>query len=338
MTLTPPPEWAAHAALWTAWPADAELWMDNLASAQAEVAAMIRALASPGPDGRPGDRVRVLASGPLAVLSAEQAVGDVAEVIAAPYGDIWLRDTGPIFTSRRSCQRFRFNGWGGKYELDHDDSVGARIAALAGAELTENDFVLEGGAIDWDGAGTCLTTRECLLNPNRNPGFDRSAVETGLADTLGLERVIWIERGLANDHTDGHVDNIARFVAPGTVVCLSPADSDDPNSDVMGEIAETLRTSVDARGKRLTVVAIPGPGFVEAEDGRAAPASHANFIIGNAAVIVPTYGTPTGEAAVEALRPLFLGRRVVGCSARHLLSGGGAFHCITQQQPAEGGR
>lgn len=330
----PPPEWAPHAAIWTAWPADEELWLDNLAPAQAEVAAMVRALAADGPGGKSGDRMKVLVHGPTAMLSAEKAIGEHAELIDARYGDIWLRDTGPVFYSNDRCALFTFNGWGGKYVLDHDDQVGAFVAIEAGADAVRWDAVLEGGAVDWDGEGTILTTRECLLNPNRNPLMTQDDVRTLLHDALGARAVLWIERGLLNDHTDGHVDNIARFVAPGVVVCQEAADADDPNAERLDEIAAFLKSQRDARGRMLQVVRIPSPGLVENEDGDIVPASHMNFLIGNATVVVPTYGTHSAQKAVEALKPLFPGRHVVGLPSRHILSGGGSFHCITQQQPA----
>jgi agmatine deiminase len=332
--LHPPAEWTPHSAVWTAWPADGDLWLDNLEPAQKEVAAMIRALASPGPDGRPGDAVKLLVHGPEALLSAERAVGDLCEIVQARYGDIWLRDTGPIFSSGDQCSLFTFNGWGGKYVLDHDDEVSEFVARGSGAEFIRHDKVLEGGALDWDGEGTVLTTRECLLNPNRNPGMTEAKAEEFLRETLGMRRIVWIERGLLNDHTDGHIDNIARFVAPGVVVCQSPASPDDPNAERLDEIAAGLKGQRDARGRMLQVIRIPSPGLVEGEEGEPVPASHMNFLIGNSTVVVPTYGTPTAKAAVEALKPLFPGRAVIGLSARHILSGGGAFHCITQQQPA----
>jgi len=332
--LHPPAEWAPHAAIWTAWPADEELWLENLAPAQAEVAAMVKALAAPGPDGRPGDKMKVLVHGPTAMLSAEKLIGEHAELIDARYGDIWLRDTGPIFYSNDRCALFTFNGWGGKYVLDYDDQVGAFIAIEAGADAARWDRVLEGGALDWDGEGTILTTRECLLNPNRNPLMSEMDVKAMLHDALGSRNTIWIDRGLLNDHTDGHVDNIARFLAPGVVACQSPSGADDPHAERLNEIAAQLENQRDARGRMLKVVRIPSPGRVENEDGDVVPASHMNFLIGNSTVVVPTYGTPSAQKAVDALKPYLPGRNVVGLPSNHVLSGGGSFHCITQQQPA----
>jgi agmatine deiminase len=334
--LHPPAEWTPHKAIWTAWPCDADIWPGAFEATRREVAGMIRGLAAVGPDGRPGDQVRVLANGAESVASARAAVGDVADVVAAEYGDIWLRDIGPIFLDANSCAVFAFNGWGGKYIYDHDDSVSRRIASLAGVRMEAWDVVLEGGGLDWDGEGTVLTTRECLLNANRNPSMDEQDVEVFLSDALGVRRVIWIDRGLLNDHTDGHVDNIARFVSPGVVVCQSPTGADDPHAERHSEIAAALKGQRDARGRMLQVIEIPSPGRVLGLDGEIVPASHMNFIIGNASVVVPTYGTPSADTAIAALQKLFPTRKVVGAPANHILSGGGAFHCITQQQPAEG--
>jgi agmatine deiminase len=320
-----PPEWAPHKAIWTAFPSAADLWEDDLAPAQAEVASMIRALAG-------GDRVRVLAHGLEAVAAARAAVGDVAEVIDAAFGDIWLRDTGPIFDAAGLAHRFGFNGWGGKYALPGDDTVGDVIAARAGASVKRHAFILEGGAIEMDGEGTLLTTRQCLLNPNRNEGWDEAQAEQALRGALGVQKVLWLDEGLANDHTDGHIDNLARFVAPGVVVCQAP-HGDDPNADVLEEIALSLGAMTDAMGRRLTVVRVPSPGPIMDTDGLAIPASHMNFLIGNDTVVVPIY-SDSGDDAIRALAPLFPDRRVVGLSSTAILTGGGSFHCITQQEPA----
>ncbi len=323
-----PAEWGPHRALWTAWPSHADLWLDNLEPARGEVAAMITALAS-------GDRVRVLAAGAEAVRSARAMLAPgVADILDIPFGDIWLRDTGPIFADVEGepiALGFRFNGWGGKYLLDGDAGVASSIATAAGVHFVGLPFVLEGGAIEMDGEGTLLTTRQCLLNPNRNAGWTQADAEETLAGALGIRKVLWLDEGLANDHTDGHIDNLARFVAPGVVVCQSPWKQ-DPNAGVLDRIARALEAMVDAEGRKLQVVRIPGPGLVPNEEGAASPASHMNFIIGEKTVVVPIY-SDAGDDAVRALAPLFPGRRVVGHSSNAILSGGGSFHCITQQEP-----
>ncbi|MDX2233971.1 MAG: agmatine deiminase family protein, partial [Hyphomonadaceae bacterium] len=239
-----PAEWAPHRALWTAWPSRADLWEDNLEPARAEVGAMIEALAT-------GERVRVLAAGPEAVASARAALPANVDVIDMPFGDIWLRDTGPIFAETedgRVALGFRFNGWGGKYVLDGDADVAGAVATVAGVHFVGLPFVLEGGAVEMDGEGTVLTTRQCLLNPNRNPGWTQADAEAALKGALGARKVLWLDEGLANDHTDGHIDNLARFVAPGRVVCQGPWWN-DPNTKVLDAIARALEAMTDAEGR-----------------------------------------------------------------------------------------
>lgn len=326
---TIPAEWRPHKAIWTGWPSAADLWGEDLEPARAEVAAMIRALWD---EGR-GDRMRVLAHGREAEATAKLALGQSAEIIPAAFGDIWFRDTGPIFTGDGRALGFQFNGWGGKYILPYDDEVSARIALLAKADYKRHDFILEGGAIEMDGEGTLITTRQCLLNPNRNAHWTEEGAEVALKRALGVEKILWLDEGLMNDHTDGHIDNLARFVAPGRVVCQAPAGREDPNHDVLEEIALSLAGMRDAQGRKLEVIRIPSPGAVADEDGEIVPASHMNFIIGNSTVVVPIY-SGAGDDAVNALAELFPDRRVLGLPANAILTGGGAFHCITQQEPA----
>ena len=319
----PLPEWAPHAAIWIGFPSDAALWEDDLAPAQAEVAALATAIHADGA----GEAIWLVAADEAAAVEARR-LAPFATVIVEPFGDIWLRDTGPIIIgsgAERRAQGFGFNGWGDKYDLPGDDSIGQRLAAAAGLSYAKADWILEGGAIDGDGSGIFLTTEQCLLNPNRNPGFGRYEVEQRLANDLGATRVVWLGDGLENDHTDGHVDNLARFVAPGRVA-IPEAVEDDPNAPAYADGAELL---LDAD---LEVVAIPSPGLVE-QDGAMVPASYMNFIIGNAVVVVPQYGAPNDDAAVEALQDIFPDRQVIGLRADHLLTGGGSFHCISQQVP-----
>jgi agmatine deiminase len=332
-SITIPPEWAPQKAIWTAWPADAGQWAGDLVSPRRDVAALVGELATAG------NRVRMLVDGPEAERTARVAVGMAAELVPATYGDIWLRDTGPIFArvaGRSIALRFKTNAWGGKFELPADATVGDDIARLADTPVRRFDFVLEGGAVDHDGQGTVLTTRQTLLNPNRN-GWTRPQAEQALIEALGARRIIWIDEGLAGDHTDGHIDNIARFVSPGRVVCQAPAGPDDPNRDTLDAIASALQAATDARGRPLEVVRIPGVGLYRNSLGEIAPASHMNFIIANGVVVVPVYGTPSQPAALAALAGVFPGRRVVGVNSRGLLgagdAGGGSFHCITQQEP-----
>ena len=327
-----PAEWAKQKAIWTAWPADASEWNNDLNAPRRDIAALIEVLSH-------GNTVCVLVNGAEAQKSAHDALVPAAKIIPAKYGDIWLRDTGPIFARGPRgplALRFATNSWGGKYDLPDDATVGDEIAHHAGTEIRRFDFVLEGGAVDHDGEGTILTTKQTLLNPNRN-GWNKEQAEAALRFALGARKIIWIDEGLAGDHTDGHIDNIARFVGPGRLVCQSPSGSHDPNAGTLGHIARTLEGATDANGRKLDVIRIPGPGLYGNALGEVSPASHMNFIIANGIVVVPVYGTPTQGAALAALQNVFPDRKVVGVSSRGLLgcgtAGGGSFHCITQQEP-----
>jgi agmatine deiminase len=322
MTTPPPPEWAPHAAVWIGFPSHAELWLEDLAPAQEEVAAFARAVHA---DGR-GEQVILVCANEDAAAAA-RTLAPFATIEAQAFGDIWLRDTAPILTGDGDARSFRFNGWGGKYDLPGDDTIGQRLAAARGLATRACDWVLEGGAIDGDGAGTIVTTGQCLLNPNRNPALDKAAIEAKLASDLGATRIVWLGDGLIGDHTDGHVDNLARFVAPGTVALPEPAGEDDPNAAVYDDARRILTEA------GLTVAPIPSPGRVLRDD-EVIPASYMNFYIGNAAVVVPLYGAANDEAAVAAVQALFPDRTVTGFRADHILTGGGSFHCISQQIPA----
>jgi agmatine deiminase len=320
-----PAEWTPHDAVWIGFPSHAELWEDDLAPAQEEVAAFARAVRAGGR----GERVILVANDDEAAKAAIDLAGDSAEVVVQPFGDIWLRDTGAIVTvdtGGRRAARFGFNWWGGKYHLPGDEGVGARLAEAAGLAIDRHDWVLEGGAIDVDGTGLAVTTEQCLLNPNRNPGLIREDIERGLAAGLGITRVLWLGEGLANDHTDGHVDNLARFVGVNRLAIPMPAE-DDPNA----AIYEDAAARASAFGVEL--VRLPSPGLVEV-DGEAIPASYMNFYIGNTTAVVPIYGAPNDDDAVAAVQALFPDRTAIGLRADHILTGGGSFHCISQQIPA----
>ena len=324
MSQLPPPEWAPHEAVWIGFPSDPELWLADLKAAEREVADFAAAVHAGGK----GEQVWLVAAHEDAAAAARK-LAPFAEVIVEPFGDIWLRDTGPIVVGsgkQRRAAGFGFNGWGGKYELEGDEDIGERLGAAAGLPYAKADWVLEGGAIDQDGSGTVLTTEQCLLNPNRNPGLSREDVEMRLERDLGFERVVWLGSGLLNDHTDGHIDNLARFIAPGRVVVPAP-DRGDPNEAVYHDARRRL---CDAK---LDVVTLPSPGRIEGLEGDIVPASYLNFYIGNAAVVVPQYGAANDKNAVTILQALFPGRKAVGLRADHILTGGGSFHCISQQVP-----
>jgi agmatine deiminase len=323
-TLVPPPEWAPHDAVWIGFPSDPELWLGDLKPAEREVADFAKAVHAKGM----GERVVLVAAHDGAAETARK-LAPFAEVIVEPFGDIWLRDTGPIVLGCRGTRRaqgFGFNGWGGKYDLEGDQDIGERLARSAVLPFSRADWVLEGGAIDGDGSGAVVTTEQCLLNPNRNT-LTRKEVEERLQQDLGFERVVWLGSGLLNDHTDGHVDNLARFIAPGRIAIPTP-DRDDPNEAVYRDAARRLRST------KLDVVTLPSPGRVVDEDGDLIPASYMNFYIGNAAVVVPQYGAANDRAAVDVVQALIPDRVAVGLRADNILTGGGSFHCISQQLPA----
>jgi agmatine deiminase len=336
-----PAEWDRHEAVWLAWPSHEDLWGDALGPVRSAFTAFASAIADVEPaTGRPrGERLDILVPDAENEAAAKTALAGLgARFHRIPFGDIWLRDTAPVFLVGRRGMRasvsFGFNGWGGKYVLEGDDGVSARVAEAAGLPVFRFPWVLEGGSVEVDGEGTCLTTRQCLLNPNRNAGMSQEATEAGLRDALGCTTVLWLGDGLRNDHTDGHVDTLARFVAPGAVACMSSAGQDDPNRQVLAKIERDLRSFRDAKGRALRVTTIPSPGVVRDADGEAMPASYVNFYIANTTAVVPAYGVPNDEAARAGVAKLFPARRTVSVPARDLLEGGGAFHCITQQVPA----
>jgi agmatine deiminase len=326
-----PAEWAPHAATWVAWPSHPDLWQAHLAPVRAAFARMVSAIAE-------GEIAEVLVPDDAQEALAREALPEHnVRIRRVPFGDIWLRDTAPFFLTGAggACAtvRFAFNGWGGKYVLDHDDRVAERVAAIAGQRAFVNAFVLEGGAVDVDGEGTALTTRQCMLNPNRNGTVHEGEVESVLRGSLGVDKVLWLGSGLVNDHTDGHVDTVVRFVRPGVVIAMEALGSDDPNRDNLRALVRDLEALRDARGRTIDVVRIPSPGRVVEADGRIMPASYVNFYVANACVVVPTYGTPWDDEAVARIGALFPGRRALGVDARAILTGGGALHCTTQQQP-----
>ena len=325
MTARQPPEWAPHDCVWIGFPSHADLWEADLEPARAEVAAFARAVWAQGK----GEQVRIVVAEPDSVHSA-RTLAPFATIVQEPFGDIWLRDTGPILLKEgksRLARSFRFNGWGGKYELEGDDTVGLRLAESIGLNGERREWILEGGAIDVDGTGLAVTTEQCLLNPNRNPGMGKDEIERRLNADLGIERLLWLGDGLANDHTDRHVDNLARFVGEGRIAIPESAGADDPNAAIYAD------AHARARAFGLETTPLPSPGRVE-RDGEIIPASYMNFYIGNAAVVVPLYGAANDEAAVAAIGALFPGRVAIGQRADHVLTGGGSFHCISQQVPA----
>jgi len=323
MTVRFPPEWHPQDWLWIGFPHAAEEWPGFLEPAQAQIAAFANAVAESG------QQVRLLVRDEANAARARKLCSARVQLEQRIYGDVWLRDTGPLVVleqGKRSARRFGFNGWGGKYEMPGDETIGAELARDAGLEVVRCDWVLEGGAIDGDGTGLAVTTEQCLLGPNRNPHLSRADIEARLARDLGLGRVLWLGDGLINDHTDGHVDNLARFVAPGVLALPVATGRDDPNT----AIYTNARARAEAFG--LALRDVPSPGRIE-RDGRIEPASYMNFAITTHLVVVPTFGTAMDAEGVAAVAALFPDRDCIGLPADAVLAGGGGFHCASQQMP-----
>jgi agmatine deiminase len=328
-----PAEWSEHELTLMAWPVRLELWRDRLAEAKAEYATVARAIAAFEPV------LMVVAEG--GAQEVRDACGSGVAVIELPIDDSWMRDSGPIFVTgsggRRAGVDFRFNGWGEKFApYDHDDAMSEPLLAHLGIDRLPADLVLEGGSITVDGDGTLIATEQCLLHPSRNPSLSRAEIEERLREHLGVQEVIWIAHGLLEDHdTDGHVDNVAQFVAPGVVLVQTVDDPSDPNHEPMAENAERLRAARDARGRPLEVIEL---GVLPRSTVRGEPGvvPYVNLYVANRVVVVPTCGDdPHRDAEVLArLGSVYAGREVVGVPARTLAEGGGGVHCITQQVPA----
>ncbi|MDB6036264.1 MAG: Agmatine deiminase [Verrucomicrobiales bacterium] len=257
-----------------------------------------------------------------------------------PAYEPWCRDHGPIFLTRtknglheRAIVDWGYNAWGGKYPpYDLDDAVPQHVAKLRNLPLFSPGIVMEGGSIEVNGRGTLLTTEACLLNPNRNPQLTRIEIEQYLKDYLGVTHIVWLGDGIVGDDTDGHIDDLTRFVNPTTVVTAVEVDPEDENFELLQENLERLKTQTDQDGKPLRIVELPMPGRIEF-DGQRLPASYANFYIANGIVAVPTYRDPNDRKAVEILQSLFPDRRVLGIDSTELIWGLGSFHCISQQEP-----
>lgn len=325
-----PAEWEAHSATWLSWPKNRETFFEKLPQAEEAYLRMMAALAA-------NERVHLLVDDDgaeqrvLKRLADAQLSTENISLHRLPTVDVWMRDYAPVFVKRGSevaacC--FSFNAWGNKYDdLKQDAAVTRGIAQLLGMRCFEPGIVLEGGSVDVNGAGACLTTEQCLLNANRNPQLKREQIEQVLRDYLGLKRVVWLKRGIAGDDTDGHVDDIARFVGGNAVVCAVESNKADEN---YAALEENRRILVD---EGFDVIALPMPEKVASPWGRL-PASYANFYIANKVVLMPTYDCASDAKALETLRSLFQKREVVAINSEALLWGFGALHCVTMQQPA----
>jgi len=332
-----PAEWEPHEATWLSWPHDPVTWPDRVPKAEKAFQQMIKALA-------PGERIELLCNGEEVEARAREHLKGVANVRyhRVTVADSWTRDYCPTFVvkgkgSKRQlgAVKWIFNAWGNKYEtLLPDDEVGKWVARQVGCPTFEPGIVLEGGSIETDGEGTLLTTEQCLLNKNRNPGLAKGDLDRVLKDMLGVSSVLWLGDGIAGDDTDGHVDDVSRFVAPGVVLTAVEEDQDHPNHAPLAANFDRLQDMKDAKGRDLWVLEMPMPGDVRDDEGKPLPASYMNFYIGNAAVVLPVFGHKNDAKAKRTLEELFPDRKVVPIRCEDLVWGFGALHCVTQQQPA----
>jgi agmatine deiminase len=336
-----PAEWEPHAATWLTWPRPEGIsFPDKFDSVPPVYAELIRLLTQFEDvdlnvwDAGMEDSVRSL-------LRRHSTPLDRVHFHHFPAYEPWCRDHGPIFVvSERAGSRQRavvdwgYNAWGNKYPpFDLDDAIPQHVARLRGLPLFSPDMVLEGGSIEVNGRGALLTTEACLLNPNRNPQFNKRQIEQYLRDYLGVTAILWLGEGILGDDTDGHIDDLARFVNPTTVVTVVEEDPRDENYGLLQENLQRLRASKDQDGRQLRVLELPMPGLVEYK-GQRLPASYANFYIANQIVLVPTFRHANDAKALAVLQPLFPDRRVIGVDSTELIWGLGSFHCISQQEPA----
>lgn len=330
-----PAEWMPHAATWLAWPHDPVTWPGHVADAEEVFWQMIRALA-------PNERVELLVKD-LAIerkVQARMTTDNVSNVRLhrIPTADSWIRDYGPTFLKgpgdATACVDWIFNAWGNKYDtLLPDDGIPPQLDAIHGARRFEYPIVMEGGSIEVNGAGTVLTTEQCLLNKNRNPKLSRAEIEATLQETLGVDQVLWLHEGIVGDDTDGHIDDLARFADERTILAAVETDRKDENFPILRDNLERLRTFKDAKGRPFKIVKLPMPGPIGDAEGRL-PASYANFYIANETVLAPIFGHKNDAKALKILESAFATRRIVPVRCEHLVLGMGTIHCVTQQQPA----
>jgi agmatine deiminase len=334
-----PAEWVEHEAIWLSWPHDPESFGEGLPRVEHAYSRVIKEI-------HKTERVELFVTGePMRSRVASFLERDQIDLSRVRfhffgYADVWIRDYGPTFLLRKDAPRLGlvrwiFNAWGGKYEeLMGDTKVpNAMIPLLKDAAVFEPGIIMEGGSIEVNGAGTVLTTQQCLLNVNRNPGLKRVQIERKLCENLGVTNVVWLGEGVAGDDTDGHIDDIARFSNATTVLCAIEDSKKDPNYEPLKACYETLTRSKDQDGRLLDVIRLPMPSPVKDDDDRRLPASYANFYIGNGVVLAPVFNCDQDDKALEVLTKAFPGRRVAPIPCRDWVRGLGTIHCGSQQQP-----
>ena len=331
-----PAEWEPHAGTWLTWPRREGISFPDLYDRIPPIlAAMVRALAEDE-----GVFINVwdatMEAEVRSVLTQHDALNDRVEFHHHPAYEPWCRDHGPVFVvnaTQRAVLNWGYNAWGEKYPpYDLDNAVPEHIASVRGLPCFTPDMILEGGSIEVNGQGTLITTESCLLNPNRNPALDRAAIEQRLSDYLGVRKVLWLGEGIAGDDTDGHVDDLTRFVDAQTVVTAVEPDSQHPNHPPLQVNLQRLQAMCTQDGNSLRVIELPMPEPV-LDQGERLPASYANFYIGNRTVLMPAFGQSRDADAQAILQQCFPSRRVLPLDSTNLIRGLGSFHCLTQQEP-----
>ncbi len=328
-----PAEWEKHRATWLSWPKDPNTFPgDILPEVEATYVKMVGALAA-------GEEVKIMVNDDKIEARVKSLLGPDWDVSFHRLRtvDVWVRDYGPIYVRGNgvALTKWVFNAWGNKYDdLKPDDAAGDRMAASEGLPVFRPGIVLEGGSVDSNGRGTLLTTEQCLLNPNRNPKRSRKEIEEVLMENLGVGKIVWLKEGIEGDDTDGHIDDIARFVGPRTVLVATEASEDDLNRGVLETNHLILEGASDQDEKPLEVIQLPMPQRIDSEWGRL-PASHANFYVGNRAVLVPTFGGKSDSKALDIVGGIFPEREIAGIDCRALVHGFGTIHCVTQQVPLQ---
>ena len=332
-----PAEWHRHTATWLSWPHKEESWPGKIGMIYSRYAEFVKVLTE-------GEIVRInVADEQMTAFTKEQllAIGtdlNKVEFFPFPTNDAWCRDHGPAFlinseTKQKAIVDWGYNAWGGKYPpFDLDDVIPTKIGAHFGLPVYHPGIVMEGGSVDFNGKGTILTTTACLLNKNRNPLLNQQQIEEYLYNYYGAEQILWLGDGIVGDDTDGHIDDITRFVNEDTVVTVVEENKHDENYHILQDNLKTLKTMRLLNGKQLNIIELPMPAPVIYEEQRL-PASYANFYIGNAAVVVPTYRCANDDKALEILTQCFPDRKVVGIDSTDIIWGLGSFHCLSQQEP-----
>jgi agmatine deiminase len=331
-----PAEWEPHRATWLAWPYDEETFPDRVEKVETALARMINAL-------NKSELIELLVLNEDMKYRASEVISsmgtDPSEINfhITEYADIWLRDSGPIFVKNSEGEilisNWKFNAWGNKFpELLIDGEIPDKVSQWTNNPSVNADLVLEGGAIEINGAGTCLTTEQCLLNKNRNPDISKDEIEKFLHSYLGIEKTVWLKEGLVNDHTDGHIDELARFVSENQIVCAYEENPDDENYKILEQNYQSLLNSSYSDGKEYDIVQLPMP-HLRYEDGSNAPVSYTNFYIANKVVLAPTFNDKNDLEALKILENCFPNRDIIAIDCSDIIYGGGAIHCITQQQP-----